>query len=108
MAWLVLGGFLGLHPVEAYHAGWSAVKWETNEFRVEAEWSKTRRSGVLPIQRNAIEWLKTAYDLRKRHGQILPNQNAFTHRFEAWRKTNHETAFWNGKQDILRDVWILR
>jgi hypothetical protein len=41
LAWLVLGRFLGLHPFEAYRANWWGVKWETCEFRVEAEWSKT-------------------------------------------------------------------
>jgi hypothetical protein len=102
LAWLVLGGFLGLRPFEAYHAYWSGVKWETSEFRVEAEWPKTRRSRVLPIQPNAMEWLKIAYDLRKKHEQILPNHNTFTHRFVDWREANHDMAFWKGKQDILR------
>jgi site-specific recombinase XerC len=102
LAWLVLGGFLGLRPFEAYHAHWSGVKWETSEFRVEADWSKTRRSRVLPIQPNAMEWLKIAFDLRKRDEQILPNHNTFTHRFVAWRELNHDMAFWRGKQDILR------
>jgi site-specific recombinase XerC len=102
LVWLVLGGFLGLRPFEAYHAYWSGVKWETSEFRVEAEWSKTRRSRVLPIQSNAMEWLKIAYDLRKRDEQILPNHNTFTHRFVDWREANHDMAFWKGKQDILR------
>jgi integrase len=102
LAWLVLGGFLGLRPFEAYHANWSGVKWETSEFRVEAEWSKTRRSRVLPIPPNAMEWFRNAYDLRKRDERILPNHNTFTHRFVAWRETNHDMAFWRGKQDILR------
>jgi site-specific recombinase XerC len=102
LAWLVLGGFLGLRPFEAYHAFWSGVKWETCEFRVEADWSKTRRSRVLPIQANAMEWLKIAFDLRKRDERILPNHNTFTHRFVAWRELNHDMAFWRGKQDILR------
>jgi hypothetical protein len=102
LAWLVLGGFLGLRPFEAYHAYWSGVKWETSEFRVEAEWSKTRLSRVLPIQSSAMEWLRVAYDLRKRAERILPNHNTYTHRFVAWRETNHDMAFWRGKQDILR------
>jgi hypothetical protein len=102
LVWFVLGGFLGLRPFKAYHAHWSGVKWETSEFRVEAEWSKTRRSRVLPIQPNAMEWLKIAYDLRKKDEQILPNHNTFTHRFVAWRQVNHDMTFWKGKQDILR------
>jgi site-specific recombinase XerC len=102
LAWLVLGGFLGLRPFEAYHASWSGVKWETSEFRVEAEWSKTRRSRVLPVQTNAMEWLKIASDLRKRQGRILPNHNTFTHRFVDWREANHDMTFWRGKQDVLR------
>jgi len=102
LVWLVLGGFLGLRPFEAYHAHWSGVKWETSEFRVEAEWSKTRRSRVLPIQRNAMGWLRIAYDLRRRDERILPNHNTFTHRFVDWREENHDMAFWRGKQDILR------
>jgi hypothetical protein len=102
LTWLVLGGFLGLRPFEAYHAYWSGVKWETSEFRVEAEWSKTHRSRVLPIQPNAMEWLRVAYDRRKRDARILPNHNTFTHRFVAWRETNHDMAFWKGKQDVLR------
>jgi integrase len=99
---LVLGGFLGLRPFEAYHASWSGVKWETSDFRVEAEWSKTRRSRVLPIQPNAMEWLRIAYNVRKRDGRILPNHNTFTHRFVNWREANRDMAFWRGKQDILR------
>jgi site-specific recombinase XerC len=102
LAWLVLGGFLGLRPFETYHAHWSGVKWETSEFRVEAEWSKTRRSRVLPIQPNAMEWLTIAHDLRKRGDRILPNHNTFTHRFVDWRAANHDMTFWKGKQDILR------
>jgi integrase len=102
LVWLVLAGFLGLRPFEAYHAHWSGVKWETSEFRVEAEWSKTRRSRVLPIQRNAMGWLRIAYDLRRRDERILPNHNTFTHRFVDWREENHDMAFWRGKQDILR------
>jgi hypothetical protein len=102
LVWLVLGGFLGLSPFEAYHAYWSGVKWETSEFRVEADWSKTRRSRVLPIQPNVMEWLRIAHDLRKRDEGILPNHNTFTHRFVAWREQNHDMAFWRGKQDILR------
>jgi hypothetical protein len=102
LVWLVLGGFLGLRPFEAYHAYWSGVKWETSEFRVEAEWSKTRRSRVLPIQPNAMGWLRIAYDLRRRDERILPNHNTFTHRFVYWREVNHDMAFWRGKQDILR------
>jgi integrase len=98
----VLGGLLGLRPFEAYHAHWPGVKWETSEFRVEADWSKTRRSRVLPILPNAMEWLKIAFDLRKRDERILPNHNTFTHRFVAWRELNHDMAFWRGKQDILR------
>lgn len=78
------------------------MKWETSEFRVEAEWSKTRRSRVLPIQTNAMERLRIAYDLRKRGERILPNHNTFTHRFVTWRELNHDMAFWRGKQDILR------
>jgi hypothetical protein len=102
LAWLVLGGFLGLRPFEVYHAYWSGVKWETSEFRVEAEWSKTRRSRVLPIQANAMAWLTIAHGLRKKDDQILPNHNTFTHRFVAWREANHDMAFWRGKQDVLR------
>jgi integrase len=102
LIWLVLGGFLGLRPFEVYHAHWSGVKWETSEFRVEAEWSKTRRSRVLPIQPNAMEWLKVAYDLRRSEDRIMPNHNTFTHRFVDWRVINHDMAFWRGKQDILR------
>lgn len=102
LVWLVLGGFLGLRPFEAYHAYWSGVKWETSEFRVEAEWSKTRRSRVLPIEKNAMEWLRVAYDLRLREDRILPNHNTFTHRFVNWREANHNMAFWKGKQDVLR------
>jgi hypothetical protein len=102
LAWLVLGGFLGLRPFEAYRANWSGVKWETSEFRVEADWSKTRRSRVLPIQSNAMEWLKIAHDLRQRVDRILPNHSTFTNRFVVWRQKNHDMAFWKGKQDILR------
>ena len=102
LGWLVLGGFLGLRPFEAYRANWWGVKWETNEFRVEADWSKTRRSRVLPIQSNAMEWLKIAHGLRRREDQIMPNHSTFTNRFVAWRQTNHDMAFWKGKQDILR------
>jgi len=78
------------------------VKWETSEFRVEADWSKTRRSRVLPVQPNAMDWLKIAYDLRKREDQILPNHGTFTNRFVTWRQKNHDMSFWKGKQDILR------
>jgi hypothetical protein len=102
LVWLVLGGFLGLRPFEAYHAYWSGVKWETSEFRVEADWSKTRRSRVLPIQPNAMEWLRIAHDLRKRDERIFPNHNTFTHRFVDWREANHDMEFWRDKQDILR------
>jgi site-specific recombinase XerC len=102
LAWLVLGGFLGLRPFEAYHAYWFGVKWETSEFRVEAEWSRIRRSRVLPVQPNAMGWLRIACDLRQRDNQILPNYNTFTHRFVAWRETNHDMAFWKGKRDVLR------
>lgn len=93
LVWLVLGGFLGLRPFEAYHANWSGVKWETSEFRVEA---------VLPIQPNAMEWLRIAYDVREREERILPNHNTFTHRFVDWREENHNMEFWRAKQDILR------
>jgi integrase len=78
------------------------VKWETSEFRVEAEWSKTRRSRVLPRQANATEWLKVAYELRKRSEQLLPNHNTFKHRFVHRREDNQDMGFWRGKQDILR------
>jgi site-specific recombinase XerC len=102
LAWLVLGGFLGLRPFEAYRANWRGVKWETSEFRVEAEWSKTRRSRVLPIQSNAMEWLQIAHALRRRDDQIMPNHSTFTNQFVAWRVKNHDMAFWKGNQDILR------
>jgi hypothetical protein len=49
-----------------------------------------------------MEWLRIAYDLRKRDERILPNHNTYTHRFVAWRETNHDMAVWKGKQDILR------
>jgi len=64
------------------------MKWETSEFRVEADWSETRRSRVLPIRINAMEWLKIAFDLRKRDERSLPNHNTFTHRFVAWGDDN--------------------
>jgi integrase len=98
LVWLVLGGFLGLRPFEAYHAFWSGVKWETSEFRVEAEWSKTRRSRVLPIQPNALEWLRIAYHLRKRDERILPSHNTYTQRFVTWRKTNTERLREEGRR----------
>lgn len=49
-----------------------------------------------------MEWLKIAYDMRKREDQILPNHSTFTNRFVAWRQRNHDMAFWKGNQDILR------
>jgi hypothetical protein len=61
-----------------------------------------RRSRVLPIQPNAMHWLKSAYDLRRREDQILPNHNTFAHRFVDWREAKHDMTFWRGKQDILR------
>jgi len=58
LSWLVLGGLEGLRPYEVLRLERTGIHFQTREIRVEPGWTKTHRARVVPLQPNALEWLK--------------------------------------------------
>ena len=58
LSWLVLGGLAGLRPYEVLRLEWTGVHFQTREIRIEPAWTKTHRARVIPLQANALEWLR--------------------------------------------------
>ena len=58
LSWLVLGGLLGLRPYEVLRLEWTGIHFQTREIRIEPGWTKTHRARVIPLQANALEWLR--------------------------------------------------
>jgi integrase len=58
LSWLVLGGLVGPRPYEVLRLEWTGIHLQTREIRVEPGWTKTHRARVVPLQPNALEWLR--------------------------------------------------
>jgi hypothetical protein len=56
LVWLVLWGFLGLRPFEAYRAAWSGVKWETSLANFVLKLTDPRHVGAVFCQSNRTQW----------------------------------------------------
>jgi integrase len=103
LAWLTLGGLCGLRPFEVLRLDWSAIQWETKEIRIEPYLTKTKRARTIPIQANALEWLRIAFESTAgEQDAVLPPESTWTNRWRRWRKANHDLAWWGGKDDVLR------
>jgi integrase len=106
LSWLVLGGLVGLRPYEVLRLEWTGIQFQTREVRIEAEWTKTHRARVIPLQPNALEWLKliAAHTLEKTL-RIMPSESTWNNRWRRWRQeeeTPLPLAWWDGKDDVLR------
>ncbi len=73
-AWLVLGGFCGLRPIEVSRSDWSAINWESGEFRVSKDAIKRDRTRNRGIRERVVEMTPAALRLLPRGciGPIIP------------------------------------
>jgi integrase len=106
LSWLVLGGLVGLRPYEALRLEWTGIQFQTCEIRLEPGWTKTHRARVIPLQPNALEWLRlvAAHTLQKT-GRVMPSASTWNNRWRRWRQeedTPLPLPWWVGKDDVLR------
>jgi integrase len=103
LSWLVFGGLVGLRPYEVLRLEWTGIHFETCEIRIEPNWTKTNRARVIPLQENAVEWVKTIPS--QRSGKVMPSESTWNNRWRRWRNERGvplPLAWWGGKDDILR------
>jgi integrase len=106
LAWLVLGGLVGLRPYEVLRLEWAGIHFQTREIRIEPGWTKTHRARVIPLQANALEWLRLiAAHTKEKTGRVMPSESTWNNRWQRWRQEEDAPlplAWWVGKDDILR------
>jgi integrase len=106
LSWLVLGGLVGLRPYEALRFEWTGIHFQTCEVRLEPEWTKTHRARVIPLQPNALEWLRLlAAHTTDKTGRVMPSASTWNNRWRRWRQeadTPLPLPWWVGKDDVLR------
>lgn len=106
LSWLVLGGLVGLRPYEALRLEWSGIHIQTCEIRIEPGWTKTHRARVVPLQPNALGWLRLiAANTKDKTGSVMPSESTWNNRWRRWRQAEEAPlplAWWDGKDDILR------
>jgi integrase len=85
---------------------WTGIHFETCEIRVEPGWIKTHRARVVPLQSNALAWLKLiAAQTTDKSGRIMPAMSTWNNRWRRWRQGENAPLplhWWGGKNDILR------
>jgi site-specific recombinase XerC len=106
LTWLVLGGLVGLRAYEVLRLERTGIHFQTREIRVEPGWTKTHRARVIPLQPNALEWLRliAAHTVEKT-GTVMPSESTWNNRWRRWRQDEEAPlplAWWDGKDDILR------
>ncbi len=106
LSWLVLGGLVGLRPSEVLRLEWAGIQFQTREIRIEPGWTKTHRARVIPLQRNALEWLRLiAASAAEKTGRVMPLESTWNNRWRRWRQDEDAPlplVWWNGKDDVLR------
>jgi integrase len=106
LSWLVLGGLVGLRPYEVLRLEWAGIHFQTREIRIEPGWTKTHRARVIPLQANALEWLRLiAAHTKEKAGKVMPSESTWNNRWQRWRQEEEAPlplAWWVGKDDILR------
>jgi integrase len=106
LAWLVLGGLVGLRPYEVLRLEWAGIHFQTREIRIEPGWTKTHRARVIPLQANALEWLRLiAAHTKEKTGRVMPSESTWNNRWQRWRQEEDAPlplAWWVGKDDILQ------
>lgn len=96
LAFLVLGLFAGLRPMEIARTGWPAVNLDAATVTVDAAASKVRRRRLVTLQPNAVAWLQLAKDRKA----LLPPSEQSARRFRRqWAKV---LGFKGWPADILR------
>jgi integrase len=106
LSWLILGGLVGLRPYEVLRLEWTGIHFQTREIRVEPGWTKTHRARVIPLQPNALEWLRlvAAHKMEKTE-KVMPSASTWNNRWRRWRQekdTPLALPWWVGKDDVLR------
>ena len=103
---LILGGLVGLRPYEVLRLEWTGIHFQTCEIRVETGWTKTHPARVIPLQPNALEWLKLiAVHTAEKTGNVMPSASTSNNRWRRWRQeadTPLPLPWWVGKDDVLR------
>jgi hypothetical protein len=93
-------------PREGKFNEWTGIHFQTREIRVEPGWTKTHRARVVPLQPNALEWLKlVAAHTAEKRGKVMPSASTWNTRWRRWRQeedTPLPLSWWVGKDDILR------
>jgi integrase len=79
LGWLVLGGLVGLRPYEVLRLEWTGIHFQTREIRIEPGWTKTHRARVIPLQVNALEWLRLIDGNRLRKWTIIVRSTVDNH-----------------------------
>ena len=106
LSWLVLGGLVGLRPFEVLRLEWAGIHFQTREIRVEPGWTKTHRARVIPLQPNALEWLRlVAAHTAEKRGRVMPLESTWNNRWRRWRQDEDAPLplpWWVGKDDVLR------
>jgi integrase len=106
LSWLVLGGLVGLRPYEVLRLEWTGIHFQTREIRIEPGWTKTHRARVIPLEANALAWLKLiAAHTKEKAGRVMPSESTWNNRWQRWRQEEDAPlplAWWVGKDDILR------
>jgi integrase len=106
LSWLVLGGLVGLRPYEVLRLEWAGIHFQTREIRIEPPWTKTHRARVIPLQPNAVEWLRLiAAHPKDKNEKVMPAESTWNNRWQKWRQEEDaplRLAWWVGKDDILR------
>lgn len=106
LSWLVLGGLVGLRPYEVLRLEWTGIHFQTREIRIEPSWTKTHRARVIPLQANALEWLRLiAAHAKEKTGRVMPSESTWNNRWQRWRQEEDAPlplTWWVGKDDILR------
>jgi integrase len=103
---LVLGGLVGLRPYEVLRLEWNGIHFQTREIRIEPGWTKTHRARVIPLQANALGWLRLiAAHTKEKAGRVMPSESTWNNRWQRWRQEEDAPlplTWWVGKDDILR------
>jgi len=104
-----VGLFAGLRPTEAVGLDWKDVCFKTNRIRVSPETAKRRRSRLVDMPSNLVEWLKPyaqesgkiissimtyrrAKDEIFKDAKVKPIADGFRHSFGTYHLALHEDA----------------
>ena len=87
LSWLVLGGLVGLRPYEVLRLEWDGIHFQTREIRIEPPWTKTHRARVIPLQPNALEWLRLIVaHTEDKTEKVMPSESTWNNRWQKWRQ----------------------